>query len=56
MDGTLVDEHGVAFRPFSVYIGCLRRQGYAVNTINAYGRMRSPALIDSRQQNVTIVS
>ena len=38
MDGTLVDEHGVAFRPFSVYIGCLRRQGYAVNTINAYGQ------------------
>lgn len=38
MDGTLVDEHGMAFRPFSVYIGCLRRQGYAVNTINAYGQ------------------
>ncbi|WP_279486101.1 hypothetical protein [Aeromonas veronii] len=38
MDGTLVDEHGVAFRPFSIYISSLRRQGYAVNTINAYGQ------------------
>lgn len=38
MDGTLFDEYGVAFRPFSLYISSLRRLGYAVNTINAYGQ------------------
>ncbi|MEG0007820.1 MAG: site-specific integrase [Aeromonas sp.] len=38
IDGNLVDEHGVIFKPYSIYISSLRRQGYAVNTINAYGQ------------------
>jgi integrase/recombinase XerD len=38
IDGNLVDEHGVTFKPYSIYISNLRRQGYAANTINAYGQ------------------
>ncbi|HGY5247776.1 TPA: tyrosine-type recombinase/integrase [Aeromonas salmonicida subsp. pectinolytica] len=38
IDGNLIDEHGVIFRPFAIFISSLQRQGYAANTINAYGQ------------------